>query len=1350
LASTHVTASIRPGALIAGRYRVESALGKGGMGSVYAVADVSTGRRLALKYLQREAAAEQGPAAALFQREYHTLAHLRHPRVIQVFDYGVEAGRPFYTMELLDGSDLRELAPLPWRRACEVLRDVASSLALLHSRRLLHRDLSPRNVRCTRDGQAKLIDFGAMTPMGVARDVAGTPPYMAPEAVHVQALDARTDLFALGALAYWTLTGHDAYPGRDSRELRQLWQRPILPPSALVGDIPEAVDALVMSLLALDPQARPGHAAEIIERLTAIAGLEPVEQLDVARSYLATPTLIGHGLTLGSFHKRMIRAGRGRGSAVLVEGSAGLGRSRLLQTLVLEGKLCGTLVLTAEADEAPPGELGVARALVASLVEAAPDLALRTFRPHAHLLGRLFPDLVARLDDPPQLDAADPGGQLAALPQALRDWLLDVCQRRALMVAVDDADRADESSLVFLALLAGEARYQKLVVAATREARPVEAMPKPLALFREGAVQVELEPLSQDLTVRLLRSVFGDVPNLQRVATWIHMLAQGKARTVMELAQYLVDRNLARYERGSWILPGELRDQALPQSVEQALSQLVEALSPAARALAEALSLVTEHGHLTLDELVRFSGGQELEQTYRAVDELVAAQVVQANGPVHHLRHRDLARALQVGMREERRRVLHLRLASLYAGRTDVGGEVAGEAVTLAAYHRYLGGDLPVCFETLADADATVASFFGRSPEAIEMYEACLRFGTDHGKSPAAVYTFRKILLQLSSAVEPRLVSHADATIVRLTHDSGLSELKHVDEPDPVSRIRECLARARRRYESAPAEQRGLEPVHALYELGSTMMMLTGAYTVRNERQELSRLPEVIAPLRLMSPVFELLGDLMHQALDGMQGRDVSARRLRTLARLEHKLDGLDEASQAALRAAVLYWLGMDDAIAARPSALERASALERSPVHGPLSAQIRSVYNLFVGNEVEAEVYRQRRELLALQNPAPDLTSLRGIVHEAQGYYLCGSVLGLKRVVRTMDELAERFPAWEPDARAARGLYELARGEPTRALREFERTDAGAAHVQALLDIGETGQALSLAEQSLRRYEAERDSPMFLLPLQAARALALSEHGEPAAAAQALELDIDRAIRDGVGGMLLCVMHEARARIAIKVDDQTAFRQHVGKLASIYGRGTSGLRARFEQLSLAAQRALIPLPPHHPSVESVDTTVTSDVRGRLGQSLPREERLRRALSMVARQADARTGYLFGMQEAGLSLEATLGDVPAPDGLEDMLAFYLNAELDAAETVPHTVTGTFESTPDMVAWINDGHALYYPLLLSCIRDQRRVVAGVAVLALSIQKEPPVSRELVADVSHALLDAGDVAGADAAD
>jgi len=127
------------GALVAGRYRIEAPLGHGGAGSVYRVFDERDERVLALKQLRLHDEKHAALLAMQFEREYHTLCQLAHPHIIAVYDYGVEAGAAFYTMELLDGEDLQSLGVLPWQRACALLCDVASSLAILHARGLLHR-----------------------------------------------------------------------------------------------------------------------------------------------------------------------------------------------------------------------------------------------------------------------------------------------------------------------------------------------------------------------------------------------------------------------------------------------------------------------------------------------------------------------------------------------------------------------------------------------------------------------------------------------------------------------------------------------------------------------------------------------------------------------------------------------------------------------------------------------------------------------------------------------------------------------------------------------------------------------------------------------------------------------------------------------------------------------------------------------------------------------------------------------------------------------------------------------------------------------------------------------------------
>src|SRR5437773_358939 len=322
-------------ATIAGRYVVEATLGRGGMGTVYRVRDEKSGKRLALKKLTPSEPAKASFLISQFEREYHTLRQLAHPCVVEAYDYGVDGSDAYYTMELLDATDLRDCGVLPWQRACALLRDVASALAILHSRRLLHRDLSPRNVRCTGEGRAKLIDFGAMMPMGVTKTVVGTPPFVPPESLHLQTLDARADLYALGALAYFVFTRRHAYPARNLNELVDVWASPAPPIRTFVPDLPPALDELVASLLSLERDARPTSAAEVMERLSGIAGLSLGEHSEVTRAYLLTPTLVGRERLLGEVRRAVSDISSGRGSSVLVLGPAGSGRSRFLDACVL-------------------------------------------------------------------------------------------------------------------------------------------------------------------------------------------------------------------------------------------------------------------------------------------------------------------------------------------------------------------------------------------------------------------------------------------------------------------------------------------------------------------------------------------------------------------------------------------------------------------------------------------------------------------------------------------------------------------------------------------------------------------------------------------------------------------------------------------------------------------------------------------------------------------------------------------------------------------------------------------------------------------------------------------------------
>ena len=216
---------------IAGRYRIVDMLGQGGMGTVWRVVDETDGREVALKHAdggRGRDGAEVDRSATRFRREFHTLASLRHPQIVRAIEYGLDPAGPYYTMELLDGCDLKDAGRVPWRHAVAILCDVAAALATLHARGLVHRDLAPRNVRLLGDGRAKLFDFGLLASIGATGDIAGTATAVAPETLRRRPVDGRTDVFGLGTLAYWLFTGEHAFGALDHR-------RQIKDPTGQVG-----------------------------------------------------------------------------------------------------------------------------------------------------------------------------------------------------------------------------------------------------------------------------------------------------------------------------------------------------------------------------------------------------------------------------------------------------------------------------------------------------------------------------------------------------------------------------------------------------------------------------------------------------------------------------------------------------------------------------------------------------------------------------------------------------------------------------------------------------------------------------------------------------------------------------------------------------------------------------------------------------------------------------------------------------------------------------------------------------------------------------------------------------------
>ena len=272
-----------------GTYEIIGPLGAGGMGEVYRARDLRLGRDIALKVLPADVARDPDRLAR-FEREARTVAGLNHPNIVTLFSVEDEDDLRFLTMELVEGQDLADLiAPggLPLTRALDMAIAVADALTAAHEKGVVHRDLKPANVMVTREGRVKVLDFGlakrapatahagapaATTVLHTETGmVAGTVPYMAPEQIRAEAVDARTDLFAFGILLYELLAGRRPFVGPTSLVVSaSILNEPPEPLTRVRPDAPADLERIVSRCLEKNPRERAQSALDVGNELRRV------------------------------------------------------------------------------------------------------------------------------------------------------------------------------------------------------------------------------------------------------------------------------------------------------------------------------------------------------------------------------------------------------------------------------------------------------------------------------------------------------------------------------------------------------------------------------------------------------------------------------------------------------------------------------------------------------------------------------------------------------------------------------------------------------------------------------------------------------------------------------------------------------------------------------------------------------------------------------------------------------------------------------------------------------------------------------------------------------------------------
>ena len=1318
------------GARIGGRYQLEALIGEGGMARVYRAHDLALDRQVALKELTVAAVQGRTAARALFEREFHTLTQLRHPHVIAVHDYGLTSERtPYYTMELLDGGDIGERAPMPWRQACRVMFEICSALALLHSRRVLHRDLSPRNIRYTRDGRAKLIDFGALVPMGSGgADIVGTPAFTAPETLLRSALDARTDLFSLGATLYFLLTRRLPFAARTFAELTVAWNQHVPPPSSLVPDVPAALDDLVLALINPEPSLRPLATFEVMQLLAACAGLDTAESDAVSRAYLVTPSLVGRNELLLATREKLAAATRSTG--LLIVGHAGVGRSRFLDACSLEAQSLGFTILRASGSNTRAA-FGAARDIATHLAEARPDL---------------IDPAVEKLLSHERRGAAVGDVDAPSVQDALLDWLHRVAVDHPLFIAIDDAQRLDPPSAALFAALLDDARPSRLCIALTADSSA--SSNETLNIFARRCSRLELLALSESDALQLLSSLFGDVAHLSMLGIEIYRIARGNPRQTMDLAQWFLDRGVIRYAAGTWTLPERIASKDLPSSMAAALQARIETLSTNARFLAEALTLAY-YEELAEDQCRALLPALDSSAVEQGLNELLWTGVVSDDGSSYRMTNRAWQVALLDLLSPAEIELRHRALAAMYEPRSTMatihhafaGAQPELGLTTMLRQHK----DYERGYDYKQLLELNVGKMMWCAAPALETAQRL-------GYPPRVIHDMRRWHFAGNITVETGVYDEsARLWFEQIAHDSGLAlYLADHLSTTPSERLMRALTLAQQRYVATPEPQRVYTVEEAIRLLGE-YVVLAIALGVRVQDSALIRsLPPILEPFVSLSPILDVL---WKNALATMHSqcecRYEIAHELWTsvLARLE-SMTTEEFKHVHALRSAVVFALAIMDLQLGRGTANTWAERLDQDPYQRISALNIRKIECLEQGDRLGADKYRRQAEVLSLQMRSPQMFRSLLLI-EFAACVRARDLSGIRHVLDEMTPLAARHIEWVPIAMLTEAFFHVLRGDLALAEQRFEicrnlcaPDNAGnsrnlavwlAAHqglAEVLLQTSREHEAHAVASTAL---EACLKRGIVAGATDLSRTLGLIEAklGD-ARGAERIEAEIALLRQRGATGIRIGLSFEARAQIAIWDDDRNSFEKYAAHTAQEYRHGArSPLSARYARLLNEAARHGWQASYALSRLENFSTTAggalaTSELRARvLGTLVTNNDssgRAQRVLDAVCAELECDIGHLYLLTDQALVLCASRGEA-APPSLYDLVQRWVELDRERARELDDLATGELLEGADGPVNVHTDHRSYELQPLRFVLDGSPTLAAVAAILVSEPRPP---------------------------
>ena len=731
------------GTLLHDRYKIESVLGEGGMGVVYRAQDTLLQRPVAIKTLAPTRFGDEGARRIL--REAQSVAGLHHPRIVSIFDVVSETGSYAIVMEYVEGQTLRELIPVPIPQLLEITDRILEALEYAHGRGVIHRDIKPENIIIGRDGAAKLMDFGLARSEGRSRltqtgMIVGTVAYLPPEQALGGQVDARSDLYSLGAVLYEALTGHPPFESEDPiAVITQHINVPPVAPHWHTPAIPTQLEQVILKLLNKDPLRRYQSAGEVQRALTNVAPSEEPgrDTLNAAGPQLieriARSPLIGRDAELRRFKEIVDQTLAGRGGVALVAGSLGVGKTRLMEEGATFARLRGATVIAGKAyDSAPPYE-PFARALreLARGVDSE-TLAARLGDFAPELIG-LIPELARQLPRIPERTGGSQEERRSRLFAGVAHFLAASAVVAPVVVLLDDMHLADPGSSELLQHVARRADASRTLIVVGYRPDDLPATPAGKlfgqivhALTRETfCTPIALQPLSKDQVIDLITLMANHRTRPQRFGQRIYDVTEGNPYFFEEVIKGLFERGVLYIKDGQWSTDfDDAKDYSMleiPSSVHGAVESRLRTLREETRqVLLPAAVIGRQFGFDVLQAVT----GQPEEDLLDRIEEAVRAQLIRevrgSGEDLYEFAQPMLRQVLYDSIPRRRRRLSHRQV---------------GEALERAAERRpdpYLEA-LAMHFAEAEDTERAIryARLAARKAAAVYAYDNAARFLQD-------------------------------------------------------------------------------------------------------------------------------------------------------------------------------------------------------------------------------------------------------------------------------------------------------------------------------------------------------------------------------------------------------------------------------------------------------------------------------------------------------------------------------------------------------------------------------------------------------------------------------------------